>query len=121
MEHLQASDGRAPSDRANRRVANFCGACGEDFNALTAFDAHRVGKHAYRFSITDSARHDGRRCLAPIELTELGWSLDSKGRWRLPASDRNLGLGEHAGRLTQARDRQSPSPALEALEIEVAS
>lgn len=60
---------------------NLCRACNEDFGSVTAFDKHRVGKHAYPYS---KNHEDGRRCLAPVELTGMGWNQDSHGRWRTP-------------------------------------
>ena len=61
---------------------NLCTACGHDFSSVTAFDKHRVGKHAYLYS---EDQPDGRRCLTEPELTALGMSQDRYGRWRLPA------------------------------------
>ena len=60
---------------------NLCRACGQDFASLSAFDDHRVGKHAY---LQSEAHLDGRRCLPPEELHSLGMRRDSRGRWRLP-------------------------------------
>jgi hypothetical protein len=62
-----------------------CDACHEDFGSLSAFDAHRVGRHGY--SLTEGLRReppveDGRRCLAPWELEAAGWARDQHGRWR---------------------------------------
>jgi hypothetical protein len=69
---------------------NLCSGCGEDFGSLTTFDAHRVGKHAYTFR--EGLRmgppvEDGRRCLDPDEMLELGWTKDRHGRWRGPAPE----------------------------------
>ena len=67
---------------------NWCSGCREDFGSVSAFDAHRVGKHAYTYleglDMTPS-REDGRRCLDEVELAGLGWRRDSNGRWRTPA------------------------------------
>ena len=60
---------------------NLCNACNEDFASLSAFDEHRVGKHAYLYS---EEQVDGRRCRTPDELRSLGMRKDSRGRWRLP-------------------------------------
>jgi len=60
---------------------NYCRECNQDFGSVSAFDAHRVGKHAYTVKEAD----DGRRCLDTAELTELGWRRDKNGRWRTPA------------------------------------
>jgi hypothetical protein len=67
---------------------NECGACGEDFASVAAFDAHRVGRHAFTFAEglrMEPPREDGRRCLHPVEMTERGIALNSKGRWQLIA------------------------------------
>lgn len=68
-------------------LLNECGSCGEDFGSVSAFDAHRVGRHAYTHAeglAMDPPREDGRRCLMPSELTGHDWSQDSRGRWRQP-------------------------------------
>jgi hypothetical protein len=70
---------------------NLCRACGNDYGSVSAFDAHRVGKHAYTFS--EGLRRsppveDGRRCLHPSELLEKGWSRDKAGRWRTPVREK---------------------------------
>jgi hypothetical protein len=79
---------------------NLCTACGEDFGGVQAFDAHRVGKHAYCYS---PARTDGRRCLTRTELAARGLWLNSRGRWSLPQSRRMDSSYRHspdeAGRL----------------------
>ena len=64
---------------------NLCRACGKDFGSTSAFDAHRVGKHAY--TLTEGLRidppaDDGRRCLATDELAAKGWKPDARNRWR---------------------------------------
>ena len=63
---------------------NLCRACGEDFGSVGAFEAHRVGKHAYLWS---PEHEDGRRCLDKEELTELGWHRDDHDRWRQPITE----------------------------------
>jgi hypothetical protein len=60
---------------------NLCRCCNEDFGSVTAFDAHRVGKHEYPWS---PEQEDGRRCLDTEDLKERGWHRDSRGRWRRP-------------------------------------
>jgi hypothetical protein len=70
------------------RFMNLCRECRKDFGSLSAFDAHRVGKHAYTFGEglrCDPPLEDGRRCLDTAELEEAGWSRDPFGRWRTPA------------------------------------
>lgn len=57
---------------------NLCGACGEDFGSVSAFDRHRVGSH----EMDASAEHpQGRRCLSTVELTERGFRRGRRGRW----------------------------------------
>jgi hypothetical protein len=49
----------------------LCGACGEYFNSVSAFDKHRTGEYS-----------DGsRRCLTPTELTAKGWLHNARGLW----------------------------------------
>ena len=79
---------------------NLCRRCKQDFGSVTAFDAHRVGKHEY---VYDLEHEDGRRCLAVDELLDSGWARDQHGRWRTPRShDARL-------RLAQLRSRASKS------------
>lgn len=54
---------------------------------MSAFDKHRVGVHAYDFSLE---RPDGRRCLAEDEMAEAGMELDRNGRWALPKTHAQL-------------------------------
>lgn len=66
---------------------NLCRSCGLDFGSVSAFDAHRVGKHAYTFEQgLVSGRVDGRRCLTADELLGHRWTRDSRGRWRRPVA-----------------------------------
>ena len=66
---------------------NLCRGCGEDFGSVSAFDRHRVGRHAHDWS---PERLDGRRCLDVDELEALGWHQDSRGRWRQPRSENHV-------------------------------
>jgi hypothetical protein len=66
---------------------NLCRSCGEDFASVEAFDAHRIGTHAYTFAAggqLDPPREDGRRCLGTEELDGSGWTLDPRSRWVHP-------------------------------------
>lgn len=63
----------------------LCSACLEMFGSTTAFDMHRVGKHAY---LASPEQPDGRRCLTPEEMEAREMRKDVKGRWRSPAGDR---------------------------------
>jgi hypothetical protein len=66
---------------------NLCRSCGLDFGSVSAFDAHRVGKHAYKLEQGLAlGLDDGRRCLTSDELTQRGWTRDSRGRWRRPTT-----------------------------------
>lgn len=65
---------------------NVCGACALDFASVRAFDAHRVGRHAYSCSeglAMVPPREDGRRCLAVHELRDVGFDVEASGRWFL--------------------------------------
>jgi hypothetical protein len=80
---------------------NLCVACGEDFGSTTAFDAHRVGQHAYSFA---PEHPGGRRCLTPVEMRAKGFKKNTRGRWSLssyvevPQEEVDLaGAGTYAG------------------------
>lgn len=67
---------------------NTCTACFENFSSVETFDRHRVGVHAYTFlegMRMDPPVEDGRRCLHPDEMEDLGWTQDVKARWYDPA------------------------------------
>jgi hypothetical protein len=66
---------------------NTCSACGEDFGGIVAFDAHRVGKHAYDYS---TQHPDGRRCLTQKEMLEKSFKLNSRGAWSTSTLTRGL-------------------------------
>ena len=65
------------SFNAGGRAMNLCRACGENFGSVAAFDAHRVGKHAYDYS---PQRPDGRRCLSVKEVRKK-FKLNSREAW----------------------------------------
>lgn len=90
---------------------NFCRVCSEDFNSLSAFDKHRVGRHEYLFS---ADRMDGRRCLAPSEMLELGMARNKSGRWVVEQMPQEA-LGRVAGRAASASAGNPSSPDPEAL------
>jgi hypothetical protein len=61
-----------------------------DFASVTAFDRHRTGTHRYLFADglrMTPPRDDGRRCLAPEEMHQVGMEIDPNGRWRIAASE----------------------------------
>lgn len=72
---------------------NLCTACDLDFSSVRAFDAHRVGVHAYTYAEglrMRPPRENGRRCLTVAELEttldkagDLLFGLDARGRWGL--------------------------------------
>jgi hypothetical protein len=72
---------------------NLCRACGLDFGSISAFDTHRVGKHAYTYSegvLMDPVREDGRRCLSAAEIEasvnrdgSATFSPNARGVWTL--------------------------------------
>ena len=65
---------------------NLCRACGEDFGSVKAFDAHRVGVHAYTYTeglSRDPPRTDGRRCLSIDEMEAAQFVRNACGRWSL--------------------------------------
>lgn len=72
---------------------NYCRACKRDFGSLGAFDAHRVGKHEYDWSLD---KPDGRRCL-DVDDQGAGWHQDKAGRWRKDISE------DAVSRLRQSR------------------
>jgi hypothetical protein len=61
---------------------NVCAVCGEDFGSVSAFDAHRTGRHEHVFSPQDP---EGRRCFSAGELIRRGWTRDGRGRLRRPS------------------------------------
>jgi len=70
-----------------------CAACGLFFSGTSSFDAHRAGTHAYTLSEglrLDPPREDGRRCLHVSEMGAAGMELDTRGRWRVKASAKQL-------------------------------
>jgi hypothetical protein len=84
---------------------NLCTTCGLDFASVAAFDAHRVGKHAYTLSEglrMDPPREDGRRCLAVDEMEASGWRVDRRGRWVHPREARR------ERRLDRGHDGEKP-------------
>ena len=65
---------------------NFCTSCKTDFASVSAFDRHRVGRHAYTFREgleMVPMRDDGRRCLDTFEMRTAGLQRDRRGRWAI--------------------------------------
>lgn len=75
-----------PDEPQESAWMNVCVPCGKDFGSVSAFDAHRVGTHAYTYSEgvkMEPMREDGRRCLSRAELVESGFVQNTHGRWSL--------------------------------------
>jgi hypothetical protein len=93
--------------------------CGLVFGSLSAFEGHRVGRHAYTLSEglrMKPPREDGRRCLAEWELTAAGWARDCRGHWRTPSRAVRAAMREvqkDAGRDESPSGEQRPIPGLE--------
>ena len=88
---------------------NWCASCGTDFSSVRAFDAHRVGVHAYTRSEglrLDPPREDGRCCLDAVEMGAAGLTVDGSGRWAVIPSPKQLAaLAQlRAGSATVAQD-----------------
>ena len=66
-----------------------CQACGEPFNSVTAFTRHRTGPW------TD--RGAQRRCLAPAEMTHMGWTHNAAGFWITETRVARLGRRARSG------------------------
>jgi hypothetical protein len=70
------------------KPANLCCACNTDFSSVSAFDKHRIGKHAYTYSQGlkfDRPAEDGRRCMDDGEMVAAGMELDARDRWAITA------------------------------------
>ena len=96
---------------------NLCRSCGQDFASVSAFDLHRVGKHAITYAEglrMQPAREDGRRCLDEDELGAAGMELDQRDRWRRPPDLERL--GKLKGRVEKASQvLRGPSAIAETL------
>jgi len=55
-----------------------CAGCGEVFNGVEPFDAHRTGRHGT----------DERRCLTAAEMRRAGLLVGAYGRWSRGARGR---------------------------------
>ena len=73
-----------------------CSACGERFNSVSTFDAHRVGSYT------------ARRCWTVVEMTARGWLSNDAGFWitsRMPpgSPDRTRRSGDRCEPATWGR------------------
>ena len=84
----------ARQERPERNpTVNLCCACDTDFASVSAFDKHRIGKHAYTYSEGlkfDPPVEDGRRCMDVDEMTAAGMELDARGRWTITADRKRI-------------------------------
>lgn len=65
---------------------NYCRSCSQDFGSVSAFDAHRVGKHEYTSTEglrMSPPRDDGRRCLSVHEMEHGRFTRNKYGAWSL--------------------------------------
>lgn len=79
-----------------------CGGCGLIFNAMDAFDMHRVGE----FEVIETGpkgkqkRRHNRRCLTIPEMQAIGMKTNDKGWWTTgkhdPAAHQDKDEGEAA-------------------------
>lgn len=91
-----------------------CRTCGLDFSSVAAFDAHRVGQHAYTYEeglLFDPPRLDGRRCLSRDEMRTRGCAIDSRERLVHPRETRRIRRQRRAEPLTALGRSQSPPSA----------
>ncbi|HST13264.1 MAG TPA: hypothetical protein VLJ44_00260 [Gaiellaceae bacterium] len=68
---------------------NLCTACGEDFSSVSAFDRHRIGKHAYTYTEglgMNPEHHDGRRSMDEAEMRAAGMDPNARGWWTITAA-----------------------------------
>jgi hypothetical protein len=59
---------------------NQCPGCHEYFNSMSAFTAHRTGKHV----------GNKRRCLTPFEMSLKGMFVNPDGYWVTEMNTRNF-------------------------------
>lgn len=62
-----------------------CAACHATFTGVTAFDAHRRGRHGI-----------DRHCAPPAQLLALGLRKNQMGRWHFPAGARRTQASKDA-------------------------
>jgi hypothetical protein len=103
-----------------------CCACGLHFSSVAAFDAHRIGEHAYTLEqglLFDTPRSDGRRCLSRDEMSANGWAVDGRGRLVHPREARRIrrqGRAEALVDHSSHRADRSPTPLSCAAQIDSA-
>ncbi len=72
-----------------------CSACGETFNSISTFDAHRVGGY------------EARHCLTCTEMTARGWHQNAGRFWMTPNNGRQTFAHR---RISGDRDRPATTP-----------
>lgn len=82
-----------------------CGGCGEVFNSLSAFDAHRVGP--YRQWWEPVAAPD-RRCLTAEQMAAKGMALNVRGYWVTETRAARKARSVSPGLLPVGGDRSQP-------------
>jgi hypothetical protein len=79
-----------------------CARCGKRFGGVVAFDAHRVGRHAYDYS---PQHPDGRRCLTTKEMGETKFKLNKRGAWTTSTLTRGLDAEQSGADGNEERNR----------------
>jgi hypothetical protein len=91
-----------------RRLAGsrcLCRTCGEVFNSVTAFDAHRVGP--YR-QFRDPLTAPDRRCLTATEMAAADMSRNPRGYWVTETRAQRRERSGSRGRAPRSGDRTQP-------------
>ena len=86
-----------------------CRACGQNFNAESTFDRHRVGDYDL------NAPGYGRTCLTTQEMKAKGWLLNGDGYWVTAAWDKNYRFPLSADRCRSAIGGDQDSEAAESV------
>jgi len=80
----------------------LCSSCGKRFGGIVAFDAHRVGKHAYDYS---PEHRDGRRCLTEKEMLGQRFKLNKRGAWSTSTLTKGLRAEQSGADGNEERNR----------------
>ncbi len=96
------NDTRIPPRRKLTGCRCRCGACGEHFNSVTAFDLHRAGTF------------EARRCLAPAEMVAFGMSSTVAGFWITETREQRELRRGGVGQTHRGGDRHGPAPTARA-------
>ena len=86
-----------------------CPSCGERFNGVAGFDAHRTGEYAKA-----GQRQGSRQCLTVAAMTARGWIRNGAGFWvtdsHAQRAARQSAAGVPAPRTHAARVQPTPAP-----------